>query len=137
MWNKMKDCIFCKIAKGEAPCHKIYEDDDFLVFLDIFPLNKGHTLIIPKKHEQWVWDVENPGKYWEITTKVAKAIRQTLDPVRIMSFVLGEQVPHAHIWLVPKFENDGHGSNIDFKNIKKFTEQEYKETADKIKSFLK
>lgn len=133
---QMTDCIFCKIVKGEIPCYKIYEDNDFLAFLDAFPLNKGHTLVIPKKHEHWVWDVENPGKYWEISTKIAKALRKAFNPERITSFVLGEQVPHAHIWLVPRYEDDGHGPNIDFSNKTKFTEEEYKEIAEKIKCNL-
>ncbi|MBW3015920.1 HIT domain-containing protein [Candidatus Woesearchaeota archaeon] len=132
----MEDCIFCKIIKGEIPSYKVYEDDEFLGFLDIFPLNKGHTLIIPKKHEHWVWDVEKPGAYFEVATKVARAIRKAFEPERVMSFVLGEQVPHAHIWLVPKYPDDGHGSNVDFKNVKKFTEEEYKEVAAKIKERL-
>ncbi len=133
----MTDCIFCKIIKREIPSYKVYEDEDFLAFLDIFPLNKGHVQVIPKKHVQFVWDVENPGKHWELCTKIAKAIMSSFEPERVMSFVLGEQVPHAHIWLVPRYENDGHGTNIDFKNVKKFSEEEYKEIADKIKSFLK
>ena len=133
----MDDCIFCKIVKGELPSYKVYEDDGFIAFLDIFPLNKGHTLVIPKKHEQWVWDVENPGKYWEISTKIAKALRKAFNPDRIMSFILGEQVPHAHIWLVPRYPDDGHGTNIKFENQKKFTEQEYKDIAEQIKEKLK
>ena len=132
----MNNCLFCKIVNGEIPSYKVYEDDDFLAFLDIFPLNKGHTLIIPKKHEKWVWDVEAPGRFFEVTTKVAKAIRKAFDPERVMSFVLGEQIAHAHIWLVPRFPDDGHGINIDFNNKKKFTEDEMKEIAQKIASFL-
>ena len=132
----MSDCLFCKIIEGELPCYKVYEDNDFLAFLDIFPLNKGHTLIIPKKYEQWVWDVENPGEFFEVTAKVAKAIRKAFEPERVMSFVLGEQVPHAHIWLVPKFPDDGHGTNIDFNNKQKFTEEEMKEIAQDIVKFL-
>ncbi|MBW3004016.1 HIT family protein [Candidatus Woesearchaeota archaeon] len=132
----MDNCIFCKIVKGEIPSYKVYEDNDFLAFLDIFPLNKGHTLVIPKKHEQWVWDVDSPGKYWEVSTKIANALRKAFDPERVMSFVLGEQVPHAHIWLVPKYPDDGHGTNVDFENKKEFTEEEYKDIAEKIKENL-
>ena len=55
----MQDCIFCKIVAGEIPCRKVYEDDNFLAFFDVRPLNLGHTLVIPKKHCRWVWDVDN------------------------------------------------------------------------------
>ena len=66
------NCIFCKIAKGEIPCNKIYEDNEYVAFLDINPLNKGHALVIPKKHFRWVYDVEDQGKYWTVAQKMTK-----------------------------------------------------------------
>ena len=132
----MTECIFCKIVKGEVPSYRVYEDDDYLAFLDIFPLNKGHTLVIPKKHERWVWDDKTPGKYFEATTKVAKAINKAFTPERVMSVVLGEAVAHAHIWLVPKYPNDGHGNVINFSIRQKFSEEEFKEAAEAIKRNL-
>lgn len=129
----MTDCIFCRIANGELPSYKVYEDDEFMAFLDIRPLNKGHTLVIPKKHERWVWDVENPGRYFEVVTHVANAIRKAFNPERVMSAVLGEQVNHAHIWLIPKYPDDGHGASINFGNTKTFTEDEFKEALEAIK----
>jgi len=100
------ECIFCKIVKGEIPCHKVYETDDFLGFLDINPRNPGHTLIIPKEHHRWVWDVPNAGEYFEVVKKVANALKKSLDAELVMSLVWGNEVPHAHIWLVPRFDND-------------------------------
>ncbi|MBW3019620.1 HIT family protein [Candidatus Woesearchaeota archaeon] len=132
----MSDCIFCKIAKGEIPCHKIYEDDAFLAFLDIRPRNPGHVLVIPKKHYRWVWDVDNVGEYFEFCRKIALAQKKAFDTDFIVSLVIGEEVPHAHIWLVPRFENDGHGGSIDPKNVKKFSDEEMKEFAEKIKANL-
>ena len=69
----MENCIFCKIAEGKTPCYKIYEDKDFLAFLDIKPLRKGHALIIPKKHYRWVYDVPNFSEYFEVVKKVMLA----------------------------------------------------------------
>ena len=130
------DCVFCQIAAGKIPCHKIYEDGDFLAFLDIRPLNPGHTLVIPKKHYRWVWDVPDIGKYYEVAGKIAKAIKRALKTDWVISLVLGEEVPHAHVWLVPRFENDGHGSGIDLKNVKEISEEEMKNAAKSIVNCL-
>ena len=67
----MDDCIFCKIVKGEIPCFKVYEDENFLGFLDINPLNPGNSLLIPKEHYRWVIDVPKFGQYFEIAKKIA------------------------------------------------------------------
>ena len=64
------NCIFCKIVSGDIPSYKIYEDDEYLAFLDIAPFADGHTLVIPKKHYQFVWDVEEVGKYIEVAQKI-------------------------------------------------------------------
>jgi len=71
----MDDCIFCKIVKGEIPAFKVYEDNDFLAFLDINPISVGHTLLIPKKHYRWVYDVPNFGEYWQVAQKIALSIK--------------------------------------------------------------
>lgn len=92
-------CIFCKISKGEIPNHTVYEDDQFLAFLDIRPLSPGHTLIIPKEHHRWVWDVPNAGDYFAVAQKVAKALRVYTGVEAIHAKVVGEEVPHAHIWV--------------------------------------
>jgi histidine triad (HIT) family protein len=128
------DCIFCKIIKGELPSYKVYEDDKFLAFLSIHPLTLGHTLVIPKDHYRWVWDVPNIGEYYEIARKIALAQKKAFNTDMIFSFVFGEEVPHSHIWLVPRTENDGHGSSIDLKNIQEFSPEKMKETADLIKN---
>jgi histidine triad (HIT) family protein len=99
----MKDCLFCKIIKKEVPSHTVYEDKDFYAFLDIFPRTKGHTLVIPKKHYQWVYDVKEAGLYWETVMKITKKLQKVLNPVWVNYFTLGE-VPHAHIHILPRFE---------------------------------
>jgi len=130
------DCVFCKIAAGEIPSYKVYEDDDFLAFLDITPRNPGHILVIPKKHYRWVWDLENIGDYYAVVGRIANALRQALKTEWVVSAVFGEEVPHAHVWLVPRFAGDGHGGSLDLSNIKKISAEEMKEIAEKIKKYL-
>ncbi len=132
----METCIFCKIAKKETPSYTIYEDSDFLAFLDINPRNKGHTLVIPKLHYRWVWDHPHIDKYYAVIGKIANSLRKTLHTDWIVSLVLGEEVHHAHVWLVPRFPNDGHGGSIDIKLIKKFSKEEMQETVEQIKESL-
>ncbi len=139
----MSECVFCKIVAGEIPAYKIHEDDNFLAFLDINPRNKGHTLVVPKQHYRWVWDLPLEAEegvdlknYYLVVGKIAKAIRKALDTDYVVSLVLGEEIYHAHIWLVPRFENDGHGGSIDIANIKELSETEMKEAQNRIKREL-
>jgi histidine triad (HIT) family protein len=106
------DCIFCKIVNKEIPANIVYEDNDFLAFLDINPISPGHSLVIPKKHYRWVWDIpseENPslGHYFEIAGKVANAIRKAFNQEMVLSKIVGEEVHHAHIWIYPSNETKG------------------------------
>lgn len=94
----MSECLFCKIISGELPCYKIYEDDNFLAFLDIFPSTEGHTLIIPKSHIDWVWDSQNLGEYFEVVGKIARHFRVVSEDI-VRSNIDGWQVQHAHIHL--------------------------------------
>lgn len=96
-----KECVFCKIVRGELPAYKVYEDDSFLAFLDIRPLSPGHALVIPKAHHRWVWDVPNAGAYFEVAKKVALAQKKAFDTDFVASKVVGEEVEHAHIWVFP------------------------------------
>lgn len=130
----MDNCIFCKIAQGNIPCYKIYEDNTFLAFLDARPRSQGHTLVIPKTHYRWVWDVQE--NYSLVVNKVANALKKAFTTDFVVSFVIGEEVPHAHIHLVPRFPNDGHGPLIDLRQAKMFSAEEMKEFTTAIKSFL-
>ncbi len=130
------DCVFCKISQKEIPAHVVYEDDKHLAFLDIRPLNSGHVLVIPKKHYRWVWDIENIGEYYEVVARVVKAMKKALETDYVVSLVFGEEVPHAHTWLVPRYADDGHGGAIDLENVKNIDEEEMKNIAQKIKSSL-
>ena len=131
------DCIFCKIAKEETPCYKVYENKKFIGFLSINPLNPGHTLVIPKEHFRWVWDITYIDEYYKVVRKIANAVRKAMNTEFLASVTVGEEVPHAHVWLIPRFENDGHGGAINFENTKKINSQKIKEIANKIKNELK
>jgi histidine triad (HIT) family protein len=132
----MDNCIFCKIAAGEIPCHKVYESSDFLAFLDIHPLNPGHVLVIPKKHFRWAYDVEGVGAYFEVVSKIANAQKKALGTDYVLTLIMGQEIPHSHIHLIPKYDNDGHGEGIDLANIKEPLPGEMDKIVEKIKSFL-
>ena len=127
----MDDCIFCKIVKGIIPCYKVYEDNRYLGFLDITPLNPGNTLLIPKKHYRWVYDVPDFGIYWETAKKISTVIQKKLGATSINFLTVGEEIPHAHIRIIPRFENDG--GVLDLKNFKKISSEEMKKIVEKIK----
>lgn len=97
----MENCVFCKIVKRGIPAYIVYEDDDFLAFLDIHPESAGHTQVIPKKHYRWVWQVPNAGEYFEVVKKVALAQRKAFNTDWILSKIVGDEIPHAHIWIFP------------------------------------
>jgi histidine triad (HIT) family protein len=112
----MQNCIFCKIVIKEIPAHVVYEDDDFMAFLDIHPQSPGHVQVIPKKHYRWVWDVPNAGAYFEVVKKIALSQQKSFDTEFILSKIVGDEVEHAHIWVFP---NDKvKGDKMDFEGNK-------------------
>jgi len=118
----MSDCIFCKIANKEIPAYIVYEDENFVAFLDIHPQSPGHVQVIPKKHYRWVWDVPQLGDYFEIVGKIARAQQKAFNQEMILSKIVGEDVFHAHIWIYPN--NETKGDKMDFEgNKKKIIEQ--------------
>ncbi len=119
----MNNCIFCKIIKGEILAHKVFEDENFLAFLDIHPTSPGHVQVIPKEHVRWVWDVENIGEYFEVVRKIAKAQQKAFETDWILSKIVGDEIDHAHIWVYPN--SNVKGDRMDFEN-----------NAEKIKNFL-
>lgn len=132
----MQNCIFCKIVAGEIPCEKVYEDLDFLGFIDIKPINIGQTLVIPKKHYRWVDDVPNFGAYFEAAKKIGLATKKALNPITICYVTLGFEVEHAHIRIIPRFPNDGHENGLNFHLFKEITTIELQEIAKKIQQFM-
>lgn len=132
----MNDCVFCKIVSGELPSYKIYEDEKFLGFLDINPLSLGNTLLIPKEHHRWVYDVPEFGQYWEVARKIALASQKAVNAFSISFLTLGFEVPHAHIRIIPRFENDAHKNGIDIHYKKPLTKDEMNTISLNIKKFL-
>lgn len=108
----MEDCIFCKIVAGEIPAERVYEDEEYLAFLDIHPQSPGHVQVIPKKHYRWVWNVPDAGGFFEIVKKIAEAQRKAFKTEWILSRIVGDEVPHAHIWVYP--EHNVEGDQTDF-----------------------
>ncbi len=132
----MLDCIFCKIVKGELPSYRIYEDNFFIAILDVFPVSKGHTLIIPKKHYQWVYEVEPFEKYWGVANKILIAMKKALNPEWMQYFTHGI-IPHAHIHIIPRYESIKEGRVIPEENLtKKPGNEEMEQMAEKIRKAL-
>jgi len=99
----MQDSIFTKIIKGEIPCHKIYEDDKTLAFLDIHPVTDGHTLVVSKAQVEFVWDL-SPQDYqavYETVRKVGLRLREVIGTPYVGQMVVGTDVPHAHVHVIP------------------------------------
>lgn len=117
----MNDCIFCKIVRKEIPAEVIYEDEKYLAFLSIDPISPGHTLVIPKNHERWVWDVPNTSEYFSVAQKIAKAQQKAFSTDAVFSHIEGKEVPHAHIWIYPNTEVSGDKTNFTL-NAKKIRE---------------
>lgn len=125
--------VFSKIVAGEIPCYKVAEDENFLAFLDINPLVEGHTLVIPKKEVDYIFDLDSDtySGLMAFARKVAKSIKSTIDCKRVGVAVLGMEVPHAHIHLVPLRKE----SDLNFSNPKiELTKDEMNEIANKISS---
>jgi len=123
--------IFTKIVNGEIPAYKVAENENFLAFLDVFPLAKGHTLVIPKVEVDYIFDLDNDSykALWSFAQKVSKGMDQVLECERIGVAVIGLEVPHAHIHLVPI----NSVSDIDFSRPKmKFSVEEMTEVAERI-----
>jgi len=127
--------VFTKIINGEIPSYKIAEDENYLAFLDVFPLKKGHTLIVPKKEVDYLFDLDSETYLglMDFSKKIATAIKLAFPCNRIGMAVIGLEVPHAHLHLIPiNTMND-----MNFSNTKlTITKEEFEECANRIKSFI-
>ncbi len=141
------DCIFCKIVRGEIPSYKLYEDDDFLVFLDAFPAHRGHTLIIPKEHCTDILDLpyELANKVMGIGKKVVEAMEKSINAdgynfAQNNREVSGQAVMHYHLHIIPRYNDEPKGAKNMFQAEGleyKPTKEELEEIAGKIKARLK
>ena len=135
----MEECIFCKIANGEIPCNKVYENNKLLAFLDIAPVNKGHTLVIPKEHYKDLLAMPNDvlAELAKVSKKVAKAVMRATGAEGFNvgvnnGKVAGQVVMHFHLHIMPRFENDG----LKLWEGRKYEGKEEEEIAEKIKVLL-
>lgn len=127
--------IFTKIVNGEIPCYKVAEDDNYFAFLDIRPLAAGHTLVIPKVENDYIFDLNDDklAGLMLFAKKIAKAIDKAIECKRVGVAVIGLEVPHTHIHLVP-LQNI---ADLNFANPKlTFTNEEFAEILNKIKACL-
>ena len=127
--------IFSRIVAGEIPCHKIAEDENYFAFLDISPLVKGHTLVIPKREVDYIFDLtdEEIAGMQVFAKKVAVAIKKAIPCVKVGQCVLGLEVPHAHIHLVPMQSE----ADLRFSNPRlKLSTEEYEEIVQSIRGQL-
>lgn len=129
-----ENCIFCKIIKGEIPSDKIWENERFLAFLDINPLQKGHFMIIPKRHVDYFFDMpaDEYKEIFEIAKKLQSPLKKATNAKKIGMIVEGIEVAHAHLHLIPL-----HGPNaIDPRNAKRASPEEQKKTAELIRKTI-
>jgi len=127
--------IFSKIIAGEIPCYKIAENADFIAFLDVFPLKKGHVLVVPKKEIDYIFDLDNETYLGLMlfSKTVAAAIKKAIPCKRVGVSVVGLEVPHAHVHLIPI----NTVSDMDFSNAKlTLSKDEFEKIANSIKTYL-
>ena len=123
--------IFSKIAAGEIPSYKCAESEEFYAFLDINPVAKGHTLVIPRREVDYIFDMEDDelGRFQQFAKQVAVAMKKAFPCRKVAQVVLGLEVPHAHIHLIPMNSE----ADVDFRREKlQLTPEQMKETAEKI-----
>lgn len=127
--------IFTKIVEGQIPSYKIYEDEKFYAFLDINPMAKGHTLVIPKQEVDYLFDIDDAmlSEMIVIAKKIAKAMEQAIACNRVGLMVIGLEVPHAHIHLIP-IQKEG-DMNLSNKRVE-LSKEEFAQVAKDISSFL-
>lgn len=128
--------IFTKIVNSEIPAYKVAENDQFLAFLDIFPVVKGHTLVIPKKEVDYLFDLDQETYLGlqDFARKVALGIQKAIPCRKVGSLVLGLEIPHAHIHLLPL---QSEADLLNFTNKLKLPKEEFEEIRDKIASEIK
>ena len=124
--------VFTRIINGEIPCYKIAEDENYFAFLDINPLSEGHTLVVPKREEDYIFDLRDEELAGLITfaKKVATSLKANLDCKRVAMVVLGMEVPHTHIHLIPMNSE----ADVDFRKPKlQLSSEQFAQIAERIK----
>lgn len=132
----MMTCIFCQIVKGKALAYKVYEDSEFLAFLDNRPLTRGNTLVITKKHYRWVDEVPNFGAYFEVAKRIGLAAKKGLGADWVSYITLGLGVAHAHIRVVPRYPDDLQKEIPDLKRIESLSHKQMQAIAESLTKAL-
>lgn len=124
------DCIFCKIINNEIPCYKVWENERFLVFLDIVPIKIGHVLLIPKNHSEEIFKLEDDlyNEIFQIAKKLSEPLRKATEAKKVGMMIVGFDINHSHIHLVPLYK--GHEFNPE--KAQKATEDELKQMQFKL-----
>ncbi|HEY4649879.1 MAG TPA: HIT family protein [Pontibacter sp.] len=128
----MEASIFTRIINGEIPAYKIAEDERYLAFLDVFPTTQGHTLVIPKQQIDYIFDLDDELYLglMAFAKKVAAAVEKAVPCKRVGVAIVGLEVPHAHVHLIPL----NNMQDMNFANKKQFSQQEFEATAEKIRA---
>ena len=126
----MEECIFCDIRDGKSPSYRIWENNDFLAFMNIYPINPGHILLIPKQHEDYIFDLKEPlySELFKKAKEIAIPLKKALKPKRVALVVEGFGVPHIHIHLIP-INTPG---DLDPRRARQASEQELEEARNNI-----
>ena len=132
-------CIFCKIINGEIPCYKVYEDENFLAFLDISQTTIGHTLVVPKKHYENIFELPEDCDIFKVVIRIANSLKSALNisDINILNnngILAGQTVNHYHIHLIPRYENDNFNISFPQNNL---SQDEFKLLLNKILLNLK
>ncbi|OYT52936.1 MAG: HIT family protein [Candidatus Altiarchaeales archaeon ex4484_2] len=139
-----RDCIFCRIVKGELPARKVYEDEDVIGLLDIQPFSRGHVLVIPKKHVVWFHEMseELTGKVFKAANRISQKMKKAYDVEYIDLFARGMRIPHVHIFLIPTMKGEKNVFDM-FVNMfsyvqenltNPFSDEEMDEIAEKLRN---
>ena len=138
-----EDCIFCKIISGDIPGAKVYEDKHVLAFLDISQVTEGHTLVIPKKHQENIYelDEENTSAVFQTVPKIARAIRDTFNPTGLNMLnnngtFAGQSVHHFHVHLIPRYDNTDGFAAVWNTHADDYSPERLQELAQAIESQL-
>ena len=133
------NCVFCKIANGEIPSVKVWEDENFIAFLDVNPYAKGHLLVVPKHHSEWVWDIDDKNYliYMKHIKYFANILRKAFDTDWVEEVIAGIGISHSHVHLLPRKRNDGLGEIPTKPLALKPSEKEMNEIAEKIRGEIR
>lgn len=143
MNKSIPDCIFCKIIRSDLPANIVYEDSKCLAFLDIHPINEGHVLVVPKDHRERFGDLtDSPGHLFSVARSLVKAIEGSdikCDGTNIFlsdGKVAGQEVPHVHLHIVPRFDGDGQKSGFTHAKAGQYSQEQFKQIALKIRKSI-